>query len=138
MVPALCARAGAWHNLALGVRAESQKELAFSTAKADQLDVEWMNYVAGPSLRILARHLNEARASNYIPYEPTLGQYVSAEEAQARWSNLAAWYQEKGHFWIGTGPLYLSGPTPLKKSSTSSGLSATPTRRTSGRSLPNP
>ena len=41
---------GAWHNLALGVRAESQEELAFSTAKADQLDVEWMNFVAGPSL----------------------------------------------------------------------------------------
>lgn len=106
---------GAWHNLALGVRAESQEELAFSTAKADQLDVEWMNYVAGPSLGILARHLNEARASNYIPYEPTLGQYVSAEEAQARWSNLAAWYQEKGHFWIGTGPLYLERAYPVEK-----------------------
>lgn len=106
---------GAWHNLALGIRAESAGELAFSTNKADQLEVEWMSYIAGPSVATLARHLNEAQQSNYIPYEPTLGQFVSTDEAQARWSNLASWYNQKGHFWVGTGPLYLERAYPVEK-----------------------
>src|SRR5690606_24333654 len=59
--------------------------------------------------------LSEAQASNYIPYEPTLGQFISADEARTRWSNLSRWYNEKGHFWIGTGPLYLERAYTVEK-----------------------
>ena len=44
---------GAWHNLALGVQADAEKKLAFSADKADTNKVEWMSYIAGPSLEIL-------------------------------------------------------------------------------------
>ena len=106
---------GAWHNVALGIRAEAGGELAFSTAKSDQLDIEWMNYIGGPSLAILARHLNEARSSGYVPYAPTLRQFLSDDEVQARWNNLTNWYNQKGHFWIGTGPFYLERAYPTEK-----------------------
>lgn len=106
---------GAWHNVSLGIMAESAGELAFSSAKSDRLEVEWMSYIAGPSLSILNKHLQNARASAYIPYEPTLGQYISSDEAQARWDNLAAWYTDKRHFWIGTGPFYLERAFPVEK-----------------------
>ena len=97
-----------------------------------------MSYIAGPSVATLARHLNEARQSDYIPYEPTLGQFVSTDEAQARWSNLASWYNQKGHFWVGTGPFYLERAYPVERSSTSSEIPTSPTRPTSGPSLLSP
>lgn len=106
---------GFWHNLAIGIKAEAAKELAFSADKAQTLGVEWMNYIAGPSLEILEKHLDEAIATNYIPYEPTLGQYVTPEEAATRYANLKAWYEKVGHFWVGSGPFYLAEVRPVEK-----------------------
>lgn len=105
---------GAWHTLGMGILAESAQELAFSSDKADALEVEWMSYVAGPSLEVLAGHLADAQAESYIPYEPTLGQYITAEEAQARWDNLSAWYEDKGHLWVGNGQYYLEAAFPVE------------------------
>jgi len=104
---------GFWHTLVPAILAESNNELAFSADKADTLGVEWMNYVAGPSLEILEKYLNQAIAEGYIPYEPTLGQYITPEEAQARYQNLLNWYKEKGHFWVGWGPFYLGKVNPV-------------------------
>lgn len=106
---------GAWHNLTLGILAEMDKELAFTAAKAEELEVEWMSYIAGPSLPILETHLARALAEGIIPYQPTLGQFITAEEADERWSNLQAWYEAKGHLWIGTGPFYLERAYPVEK-----------------------
>ena len=36
-----------------------------------------------------------------------MSQYVTADEAAARYANLKAWYAAHGHYWIGTGPYYL-------------------------------
>jgi peptide/nickel transport system substrate-binding protein len=66
--------------LAIGIKAEAAKELAFSADKAKTLGVDWMNYIAGPSLEILAKYLDEAIATNYIPYAPTMGSYLSPKE----------------------------------------------------------
>lgn len=99
---------GGWHNLAAGVRAEAAGELAFSRAKADQLGVGWMSYVAGPSLDILEGWMDQSADDGYIPYEPTLGAYVTPAEAGDRWAALQSWYAERGHFWLGTGPFYLA------------------------------
>lgn len=105
---------GAWHTLGLGILAESAQELAFSSDKADALEVEWMNYIAGPSLEILTQHLAEAQADNIIPYAPTLSQFITAEEAQARWDNLQNWVDAKGHFWVGVGEFFLEAAFPVE------------------------
>jgi len=104
-----------WHALALGIKAETAKELAFSKSKADLLKVEWMNYIAGPSLNILNRHMEAALAETYLPYAGILGKYVSADEITARYNNIKNWYASKRHFWLGTGALYLDQVRTVEK-----------------------
>jgi peptide/nickel transport system substrate-binding protein len=98
---------GMWHTIALGIRAEEDGALAFSQSKSNTLGVEWMSFIDGPSLPFLTSYLTSAKATNYIPYRPTMGLYVTEAEAAERWANLQDWYAEKGHFWVGSGPFYL-------------------------------
>jgi peptide/nickel transport system substrate-binding protein len=98
---------GAWHTIAVSNLAEASNELAYSADKADTLEVEWMSWIGGPSLDILKKYLDQAAAETLIPYAATLGQYITAEEAAARYANLAAWYDAHNNFWVGTGPYYL-------------------------------
>lgn len=105
---------GEWTNVAIGVRAEMTGTLAFSAAKADEKQIEWMSYIAGPSLEILKKELDKSIAENYIPFAPTMGQYVTAEEATLRWKNLNQWYKLQGHFWVGTGPFYVDKAFPIE------------------------
>jgi peptide/nickel transport system substrate-binding protein len=107
---------GAWHLVALGNEAEAAGELAVSQPKSDRLEVEWMSYIGGPSLDILATHLERVAAESLIPYAPTMGQYVTEEEAATRWANYQSWYDRRGHFWIGNGPYYLEGAFPIEGS----------------------
>jgi peptide/nickel transport system substrate-binding protein len=100
--------------LGVGILAEEAGELGFSPDKADGLASEMASYISGPSLKILEKHLQQAVDATYIPYEPTLGQYVATEEAEARWANYSDWYQSKGHFWIGNGPYYLDQVYPVE------------------------
>ncbi|MCS7216635.1 MAG: ABC transporter substrate-binding protein [Candidatus Bipolaricaulota bacterium] len=104
-----------WHVLALGIQAEAAKELAFSSSKARRLGVEWMNYLAGPSLTILTKYLNENLATGYVPYANVLGKYVSKDEAIARYQALKKWYEAKGHLWVANGPLYVDVVKPVEK-----------------------
>lgn len=105
---------GAWHNMALGLLAEANQELAFSSSKAQELEVEWMSYIGGPSLEILQRYLNQAQEEGHIPYEATLGQYISSDDAAARYANLQEWYRRRGHLWVGTGAFYLDKVFPVE------------------------
>jgi peptide/nickel transport system substrate-binding protein len=119
---------GAWPNyglgegnfaeIAIGNLAEQNGELAYSIDKADVAEVEQLSYVGGPSLEILSRHLEQATTDSYIPFEPTLGQYITAEEAKARYEALGAFYTEHGHFWQGTGPYMLDKAFPTEKTLT--------------------
>jgi peptide/nickel transport system substrate-binding protein len=106
---------GSWHALALGIMAEAAGETTFSTAKSDELEVEYMSMIAGPVIEILAAQLDMAQADSSIPYEATLGEFISADEAAERYENLAAWYNTYGHFWIGTGVFYLERAFPVEK-----------------------
>ncbi len=106
---------GAWHNLALGIRAEAAGEVAFSSAKARRRSIEWVNYVAGPTLAVLDRHLDAARADNYIPYAPTLSKWIKPEEATLRWKFLTNWRTGRGHFWVGLGPFLIQRVSPVEK-----------------------
>ena len=98
---------GAWDVLAIGNLAEENGELAYGTEKAGAASIEQTSFVGGPSLEILAKYLDQAIADSYIPYAPTMGQYVKPEEAKARYEALKAWYTAHGHFMVGTGPYYL-------------------------------
>ena len=97
----------AWHTYNLAYMAESNQELAFSTNKSTALSVEWTNYISGPSLEIMKKYLDQAQNENLIPYEPTLGKYITAEDAKARYDNIQKWYADHNHFWVGTGVFYI-------------------------------
>ncbi len=105
----------AWHAVAVGLLAEENKEAAFSADKAKNLEVEWLNYLSGPTIEILKKYLDQAAEENFIPYKNVLGEYITEEEAQQRWANYKAWVEEMGHFWIGTGPFYVAKVYPTEK-----------------------
>jgi peptide/nickel transport system substrate-binding protein len=103
-----------WHALVPGLMAEADNALAFSSDKADTLEIEWTSYIAGPSIEILNSYLVSATADLYVPYAPTLGEYVTEQEVADRYTNLAEWVRTKGHFWVGNGPMYLERAFPLE------------------------
>ncbi len=106
---------GAWHNMAIGLLAEEKGLAAFTSAKATVLgEVERLNYISGPTVDILNTELTEAAAAAYLPYAPTMSQYVSADEVAARYANLQEWFRRRGHFWIGTGPFFLQRAFPVE------------------------
>jgi peptide/nickel transport system substrate-binding protein len=105
-----------WPVLAVSNLAEANEELAHTADKSDILEVEQTSWVGGPSLEILEKYLDQAASESYIPYEPTLGEYITAEEAQQRYANLQDWYEEHGHFWVGTGPYFLDRVFTTEKS----------------------
>ncbi len=96
-----------WHMIATGILAEKSKELAFGQTKAQKLDVEWMNYIAGPSLKILSKDLDQAYNEGYIPFKNFLGKYVTTAEAKRRYKLLKSFYEKHGHFWVADGPYYV-------------------------------
>ena len=104
-----------WHTLALGMLAEINGELAFTMSKADQINAEWLGYNTGPSIPILAKYLDQAIATNYLPYAEFLSEFIPEEEIALRYKNAKAWYEAKGHFWIGNGPFYLEKAYPTER-----------------------
>ena len=107
-----------WDAIAIGNLAEAAGELAYSTDKATANKVEWTSYVGGPSLEILKKYLDQAAGESYIPYAPTMSKFVTADEAKARYANLAKFYADHGHMMVGTGPYYLDKAFLTEKSLT--------------------
>jgi peptide/nickel transport system substrate-binding protein len=107
-----------WHMIAMGNLAEAAGELAYTADKADAKGVEWMSFIDGPSLEILGKYLDQAESEKYIPYAPTLGQYITPEEAAARYANMKAWYAEHGHYWVNSGPYMLDKVFSVEKTLT--------------------
>jgi len=105
-----------WPILAISNMAETAGELAYTSDKSDASKIENTSWVGGPSLEILLKYLDQASSESYIPYEPTLGQYITADEASLRYTNVKKWYADHGHFWIGTGPYYLDKVFTTEKS----------------------
>lgn len=96
-----------WHTLGLAIRAETQGDIALSSTKADKQRVEWTNFVDGPSVEIMNRHLAQARPTEYLPYAGVLAEFVEPGEVESRYQSLAEWFADRGHFWVGDGPYYL-------------------------------
>src|SRR5688572_29162004 len=93
-----------WQILASSNLAEENGELAYTQDKSDNAQIENTSWVGGPSLEVLVKYLDQAAGESLIPYEPTLGEYITKEEADLRYANLKQWYEGHGHFWVGTGP----------------------------------
>lgn len=107
-----------WDMIAVANLAEAAGELAYSADKATALTIEQTSFNGGPSLEILAKQLDTAAAESLVPYAPTMGAYVTADEAKARYDNLKAFYTEHSHFWVGTGPYMLDKVFLTEKSLT--------------------
>jgi peptide/nickel transport system substrate-binding protein len=105
-----------WPILAISNLAEAAGEISYTSDKADLNQIEQTSWVGGPSLEILARHLDQAAGEGHIPYAATLGAYITAEEAALRYENLQNWYAQHEHFWVGTGPYYLDRVFTTEKS----------------------
>jgi len=105
-----------WPIFAISNMAEAAGELAYTQDKSDKLKIENTSWVGGPSLEILNKYLDQAAGESYIPYAPTLSQYITKEEADQRYANLKKWYADHGHFWVGTGPYYLDKVFTTEKS----------------------
>jgi len=105
-----------WPIMAVANMAEAAGEIAYSDVKAGDKTIEQTSFIGGPTLTNLAAALDKAIAENYIPYAPTMGQYVTADEAAARYANLKAWYAAHGNFWVGTGPYYMDKAYLVEKS----------------------
>ncbi len=103
-----------WHVLALAILAEEERELAFSSAKADRINAEWLSLVAGPSLPVLDRMLARAQAEGYLPFPEVLGRFTDDAEIAERYANIAAWRAARRHFQIGDGPYYLHSVHPVE------------------------
>ncbi len=96
-----------WESIALGNLAVANNELAWGSGRADRNGVDWLSFIGGPSLSILSNDLDSAIAAKTIPYAATMGAYLTADDAAARYGALKTWYTDHGQFWVGTGPYYL-------------------------------
>ena len=103
-----------WHNLVPALLAEQDGKINLSKTTAAEKSVEWTSLLAGPSLEIQKQYLDKAAAEKYIPYANVLGQYVTADEAAARYANLQKFYADRGHLWVGTGPFYVDAAFPVE------------------------
>lgn len=108
----------AWHNLAIALMTEANGQAAFTADKAEANQVEYMSLIGGPSLDYLTENLQTALDEGFIPYEPTLGQYITPEEATARYENLQAFFDAHNHYWVGTGPYVIDEVFPVEKTVT--------------------
>lgn len=104
----------AWHNMAIMLLGDAANKFAFTDEKATANEVERVNLIAGPTLASLAEDLATATEENYIPYAATLGQFITSDEAAARYANLNEFVRRNGHYYISTGPYFLSGVFPVQ------------------------
>jgi len=96
-----------WDVIAVANMAEAAGDTAYSSEKASALGIEQTNFIGGPSLDILDGYLDGAILAKTIPYAPTMGAYLTADDAADAYTTLKHWYTNMGHFWVGTGPYYL-------------------------------
>lgn len=98
--------------------AEENGELALSASKSEEKQVEYTSLAAGPSLEVQKKWLDQAIADQYIPFAPTMSEYITADEAVARYNNMVAWYEAHNTLFIGTGPYFVDQVFPVEQTIT--------------------
>jgi hypothetical protein len=95
-----------WHLLVLMEEAVERGWAAFSQAEAQRRGVDWLDLVRSEAMNQRLVALVEAFARD--GYRPDrLKPLVSAEDARRRWTALAAFHKERGHFLVTNGPYQL-------------------------------
>jgi len=96
-----------WQNMTVLWASEVEGAMAFTQDKANVESIPWIDCCTEPSLTNLEYYLWLMQYLEWIPYEATLGTYITPAEVTARYANLQNFYDSFGHFWIGTGSFYL-------------------------------
>jgi len=95
-----------WEVIVLMEEAVKRGLAAFSDSEAQRLRVPWLDLVRDRALGgRLAMFVDEFRQEGYRP--EALRQLVTTDEARERWSALARFYAEHGHFLVTNGPYRL-------------------------------
>jgi len=95
-----------WHLLALMEEAVIRGYAAFSQEEARRRKVPWLDLVRHPALR--AKLLELVTRFERERYRPeSLKEFVTADEAQARWESLRKFAETNGHFLVTNGPYRL-------------------------------
>jgi len=95
-----------WHVLVLMEEAVDRGWAAFSAAEAQRRGVEWLDLVRSPEMNAqLLKMVEEFAAAGYRP--EALETFVTADEARSRWTALAEFFRERGHFLVTNGPYRL-------------------------------
>lgn len=106
-----------WSTMALAIIGETNGEMAFTSDKATTMNVERTGFLMGPTLDILADHLDACIADpgSCIPFGEAFSQFVSEEEAATRFANLQTFYTTYHHLWVGTGPYFIDAVYPVER-----------------------
>jgi hypothetical protein len=95
-----------WHLIVLMEEAVGRGWAAFSQGEAARRGTAWLDLVRSETLRTRLASLVEAFARD--GYRPdSLKGLVSVDDARRRWSALAAFHKERGHFLVTNGPYRL-------------------------------
>jgi peptide/nickel transport system substrate-binding protein len=96
-----------WSDLTPAILAEADGKMAFSLDKSGNAKIDETSLISGPTLAVQSTYLDKLVASGDVPYAPTLGKYVTTDQAKARYTALAAFFKAHGHLSIGTGPYFI-------------------------------
>jgi hypothetical protein len=97
-----------WHVLVLMEEAVERGWAAFSQEAAARHGVDWLDLVRSDSMnQRLASLVATFARDGYRP--DRLQSLVGVDEARKRWSALAEFYQQHGHFLVTNGPYLLKG-----------------------------
>jgi hypothetical protein len=96
-----------WHLLVLMEEAVTRGYAAFSERESERRRIPWMDLVRDQDLRVkLFALIATFEREGYRP--EALKEFVTAEDAQARWHSLAAFAEKNGHFLVANGPYRLA------------------------------
>ena len=101
-----------WHLLVLMEEAVIRDYAAFSEEESKRRKIPWLDLVRDPALR--AKLLNLITQFERERYRPeSLKDFVTGDDAQARWQSLGAFAAKNGHFLVTNGPYRLKEWTPV-------------------------
>ena len=95
-----------WHLMALMEEAVKRGGVAFSTGEASRRGARWLDLARDPKAKeTMVALLDGFAAQAWIP--PALKRFVTADEAQNRWTALRQFVQRRGHLLVTNGPYQL-------------------------------
>ncbi len=100
-----------WNLIVLMEEAVKRGFAAFSQEEANRRRVPWLDLARDKALKErLAALVEEFRRQGYVPVP--LKDFVTPDQARARWTALKQFYDKHGHFLVTNGPYQLTKWTP--------------------------